>query len=298
MIYYTSEGVKMKLFDYLFGKKEQALKVNEEQEKTWRDYTYITDYFKEKYIFPESDKYFEWKEKYDIAVENSDLETIKLLTQGKDIHSDTVAIMNFIEFFTLSKQKQNELGQLDERIAKLVKQGYLQDVTIVDEDRIIIKTQNGNIKVKRLSKVIDSDDKSIETLQRKKRCHPETVKLSLQLSNDNNVCTGWVYNLSSYAKYLHSWVEFADTTNSEWCLDFTFNAAIDKSSYYRLFNVDKTSRISSSIIEQEFDAIQDMTNMDGLFLKAYLCNREETLIIYNEKKQEHESGRISPLSRI
>lgn len=288
----------MKLFEYLFGKKEQAIKVNEEQEKNWRDYTYITDYFKEKYIFPESDKYFEWKEKYDIAVKNRDLESIKLLTKGKDIHCDTVAILNFIEFFTLSKQKQNELGQLDERIAELVKQGYVQDVTIVDEDRIIIKTQNGDIKVKRLSRVIDFDDKSVETLQRKKRCHPEAVKLSLQLSNDNNVCTGWIYNLSSYAKYLHSWVEFADATNSEWCLDFTFNAAIDKSSYYRLFNVDKTSRISSSIIEQEFDAIQDMTNMDELFLKAYLCNREETLIIYNKEKQEHENGKISPLSRI
>lgn len=288
----------MKLFDYLFGKKEQPIKVNEEQEKSWQDYTYITDYFKEKYIFPESDKYFEWKEKYDIAVENNDLETIKLLTQGKDIHCDTVAIMNFIDFFTLNKHNQSELGKLDERITELIKQGYVQDVTIVDEDRIIIKTQNGDIKVKRLSRVIDFDDKSIETLQRKKRCHPESVKLSLQLSNDNNVCTGWVYNLSSYAKYLHSWVEFADSTNSEWCLDFTFNAAIDKSSYYRLFNVDKTSKISSSIIEQEFDDIQDMANMDGLFLKAYLCDREETLTIYNKEKTEHENGRISPLSRI
>ena len=286
----------MSFFKTLFNKSNNNQ--NEAKEKSWQEYVYITDYFKEKYIFPESDSYFEWKEKYDIAVENNDLETIKLLTQGKDIHCDIVAIMNFIEFFTLRKQKQNELGQLDERIAELVKQGYIQDVTIVDEDRVIIKTQNGDIKVKRLSRVIDFDDKSVETLQRKKRCHPETVKLSLQLSNDNNVCTGWVYNLSSYAKYLHSWVEFADTTNSEWCLDFTFNATIDKSSYYRLFNVDKTSRISSSIIEQEFDAIQDMTNMDGLFLKAYLCNREETLIIYNAKKQEHESGRISPLSRI
>ena len=57
MIYYTSEGVKMKLFDYLFGKKEQALKVNEEQEKTWRDYTYITDYFKEKYQLKMNDRF-------------------------------------------------------------------------------------------------------------------------------------------------------------------------------------------------------------------------------------------------
>ena len=82
----------MKLFNYLFGKKSQPIKVAEQQEKSWHDYTYITDYFKEKYIFPESDKYFEWKEKYDIAVENNDLETIKLLTQGKVSRIDLTEI--------------------------------------------------------------------------------------------------------------------------------------------------------------------------------------------------------------
>ena len=45
----------MKIFDYLFGKKEQPKNNSESQIKSWRDYTYITDYFKEKYIFPESD---------------------------------------------------------------------------------------------------------------------------------------------------------------------------------------------------------------------------------------------------
>jgi len=286
----------MNFFKTLFNKSNNTQ--NEVKEKFWKDYTYITDYFKEKYIFPESDSYFEWKEKYDIAVECNDLETIKLLTQGKDIHCDTVAIVNFIEFFTLKKQSQGEFGKLNERIAELLKQGYVKDVSIVDEDRVIIKTQNGDIKVKRLSRVLDFDDKSIETLKRKKRCHPETVKLSLQLSNDNNVCTGWVYNLSSYSKYLHSWIEFSDDTNSEWCLDFTFNAAIDKGSYYRLFNVDETTKISNSIIKQDFDTIQDMANMDGLFLKAYLCNREETLEIYNKVKSDKEKGKISPIRRI
>ena len=288
----------MKIFDYLFGKKEQPKNNSESQIKSWRDYTYITDYFKEKYIFPESDGFFDWKEQYDIAVKNNDIEAIKLLTQGKDIHCDTVAIMNFIEYFTLNQQSQFELGQLSDRISELITQGYAEDVSIIDKDRVIIKTKHGDIKFKRLSKVMQFDDKSIETLQRKKRCHPEAIKLSLQLSNDNDVCTGWVYNLSSHAKYLHSWVEFLDNTNSDWCLDFTFNVAIDKNSYYRLFNVDKTSRISSDIIAQEFDTIQDMAKMDGLFLKAYLCDREETLTIYNKEKTEHEKGRISPLSRI
>jgi len=288
----------MKLFNFLFGKKSKIEPIDLQQKKSWQDYTYITDYFKEKYIYPESDSYYEWKEKYDIAVENNDLDEINLLTKGKDIHNDTVAILNFIDFFTLNDGSLDRTEIFNQKMNELISQGYVEKVSILDNDRIIIKTKDGDIKVKKLSKVVDLEDKTIETMQRKKRCHTESVKLSYQLSNKNNVCTGWVYNLSSFAKYLHSWVEVTDSKDNDWCLDFTFNSAMDRDSYYRLFNVGQLSKVPSAIIQQEFDTILDMFGMDGIFLKAYLCNREETLEIYNKEKKARVNGKISPLSRI
>jgi len=251
-----------------------------------------------------SDK--ELKEKFD----KPNLESQKwddeflALQRGNDIlklitHMQSAKWMSINEAYICAYIKKCTLAGVSQSVikdylTKLINFNYIDTFAIqnsnkLDENKnpipeyIITDKDNFNIIFKKLTDcypLLKQTNPKLETLDRQGNCHLDSVLLSrYRLNFPHQVVTGYTHNFSEKSRYLHTWIEFVDENNLEQVIDYTMNAIINKSGYYKTMNVEPETliKISGENIKSELDSIYDHPKTKKMDIRKYLLFREDVL---------------------
>ncbi|MBP3581913.1 MAG: hypothetical protein J6J33_04105 [Clostridia bacterium] len=240
---------------------------------------------KEKYINAENRK----QDRVDRAYARfTKLYTKKKVSKAEKINLqynfDIVAtsLYNLIKIFTY---KEFDKAVIQEFIDTLKIAGIEAEV---NGGILHIKSEEISFFVKKLSKVEPAILKMLPDIEEETRggkCHPYGVITALAYNKNKNFdtyfVTGKIYHLSAQGEYLHSWVEIADETDT-FVIDPTRNAIYSKEAFYMINHVKDTIRLHSSVVQQDYKLIRELTNYDSYLAKVYYENPENGRKLHNE----------------
>lgn len=196
---------------------------------------------------------------------------------NEQYHFDIVAsaLYNLIKVFTY---KDFDTAAIQELIDALKIAGF--EIAIID-DILHVKCEEVSFFVKKLSKMEPAILKMLPDIEEESRggkCHPYGVVTALAYNKNKNFetyfVTGRVYHLSDKGDYLHSWVEISDDKDS-FVIDPTRNAVYSKEAFYMINHVKDVVRLHSSVVQQDYKMIRELTTYDQYLAKVYYENPEK-----------------------
>ena len=110
------------------------------------------------------------------------------------------------------------------------------------------------------------------------KCHSMAMAIAQGLEETASVVTGSFYTVTPKARFLHSWVE-EEIDNETYCYDFTFNIALKKEDYYKLFHVIPYEKISAKQLKEDRYTLAKLIAKDETYAKLYLSSRDEAIEI-------------------
>ena len=216
---------------------------------------------------------------------------VRVLTSDFDYIKNN--IVTLIEEFTKSEENRDvKYEKLLERCKKI---DYVSDIR-EEDGRLIIDTNDGEIRVKKLSDALEFDKSIEERLlsdRRYNHCHWDSIHMAEDVLEENNdkwcVATARLNPLSKKMRFLHSWVE-VDQGDNVLCIDFTRNLIMNRDAYYKFYDVDKdVSSVSAGTIKQDIDLIEYGCNKHNCFVKFYLDDRDNAVAMLQDEMNMEKS---------
>lgn len=144
---------------------------------------------------------------------------------------------------------------------KLIKEFESTDnlniITLNDDSKLIF------MRLTDLFEGLEKQAPDLLTEERYGRCHLNSFLISAGLDLPHCLCSGLCSNQSNRRQFLHSWVEFNYNDNT-YVIDYTHNAVINKSGYYKLFSPEQVVKIDGNQVQADEKLIRKskFSNMD------------------------------------
>ena len=238
----------------------------------------------EKEILSTDLKSKKWYDNYKQAVSSGNDKKVKNLSKYTIILEEDELVKDLINQFTLSTMKRRDFVDICKKL--IIEHGF-KDIQIENDNMKIILPNEKVIDVYKFDKRLGFEESMpvLKTSDREHQCRPLSLIVSrnlLELGVKNNIVTGYVHQLSSKAKYLHTWVEF-DEGKQTYVIDPTLNAVVDKNGYYAFNNITEVNKIASTRLKKDAKMFAEMTEYDELLSVLYLKDRERAKEIYKSE---------------
>lgn len=228
----------------------------------------------------------EWVDKFFELGENGDTEGMTtLLNNAKQLYLEEYDIYDTIQHLT---NKATDGTKREKLIEQLRSYSIIKKVEEAG-DTIMVRTPQCDIIFVKLTGLLPGlKEESLETWDRMGRCHTKSIEVSSRLEVfSNDVVTGYIYDISDKAKFLHSWLEFSKD-KKEYVIDYTMNVVMNKEGYYYLRHADPITRINDVDIRE--DKKKGFSDIKGLTDREYLVFRHE--IAKELRQKEERDGKL------
>lgn len=220
---------------------------------------------------------------------NEDLSAFIKDNNIKETYETDLAIFSLFFRQTLKEKNDYLIQSLYEKI--LSDRIYINGISIdvnntFHMNELTIDTKNGKISLIPLSSAIPSLKEKfpeLDTLDRANKCFSGSRKLSLAISDNNDLVTGIVYGYTDKSEYLHSWVE-VNLFDKEYVIDYTMNAIINKDGYYNFRHAKEIQRINNKDMINDMDEYQEELNTIYAHSAFYNVFRDEIINDLGKKK--------------
>ena len=237
--------------------------------------------FHAKYIKPslESQK---WDDTYRRLSNSNDIMAfVNHMQTATEFYFDDAYICGVIKNFTFSSTTDERKKQLADR---LISNGYITSSKSEGDITEFVKPNGTIITFLPLTKVFPDIryKKELESDDRSGHCHRGSLNLTeFAFDFDNNVVTGYTYNLSNKSKYLHTWIETM-LDGKEVVIDYTLNAIVNKDGYYEFMHAKPITTISSKDVKKDLPKVLK-SKFQGYDNRMYLIFRDEMMAEIDKK---------------